>query len=226
MPDGRRLVLKTEAGGVLGALAMQNADGSGTAERLTEGTRIERASFALADGSGIIFADGTGPKLLRLVRERPVSRLLPLPEGGNGVLSPNARWMAYVALDAGTPYVSVSPYPDANASRLLATPGGGSQPIWARDGRTLFYMNLDGTLMSVAIDPRVPINVGRPVQVARTAYYGGPTLLSRTGTYDVASDGRQFLMIKEPDDASARRAQVVIVRNWHEELTRLVPLAR
>ena len=69
MPDGRRLVFKTEAGGVLGALAMQPADGSGTAERLTEGARIERASFALADGSGIIFSDGTGPKLLRLDRE-------------------------------------------------------------------------------------------------------------------------------------------------------------
>ena len=100
MPDGRRLVFKTEAGGVLGALAMQAADGSGTAERLTDGTRIERASFALADGSGIIFSDGTGPKLLRLDRDRSVSSVLPLSGrgGGDSELSPDERWMAYVAI--------------------------------------------------------------------------------------------------------------------------------
>ena len=100
MPDARRLVFRTEAGGVRGALAMQAADGSGTAERLTDSARIERASFALADGSGIIFSDGAGPKLLRLDGERRVERLLELSQGGgDGALSPDERWMAYVALD-------------------------------------------------------------------------------------------------------------------------------
>jgi hypothetical protein len=34
-------------------------------------------------------------------------------------------------------------------------------------------------------------------------------------------------MIKEPDDAdTARREQMVVVRNWREELKRLVPVAR
>jgi Tol biopolymer transport system component len=210
---------------VLGALAMQAADGSGTVERLTDGTRIERASFALADGSGIIFSDGTGPKLLRLDRDRPVSPLLPLiGRGGDSELSPDERWMAYVALDSGTPQVFVTPFPDVKASRTLVTPAGGSQPRWARDGRALFYTGLDGTLMSVAIDPKAPIKIAAPVQILTTAYYGGITVLSRTGTYDVASNGRRFLMLKDVDDASAiRRTQIVVVRNWIEELRRLVP---
>jgi serine/threonine protein kinase/Tol biopolymer transport system component len=226
MPDARRLVFRTEAGGVRGALAMQAADGSGTVERLTDGARAERASFALADGSGIIFSDGAGPKLLRLDGARRVTRLLDLSQGGgDGALSPDERWMAYVALDAGTPYVFVSPYPDANASRILVTPAGGSQPLWSRDGRTLFYTALDGGLMSVATNLRGPIKIASPVPILTSAYYGGLTVLSRSGTYDVASDGRRFLMIKEPTNV-ARLAQMVVVRNWSEELKRLVPVGR
>src|SRR5215469_1339859 len=228
MPDGRRLVFTTQAGGVLGALAMQAADGSGTAERLTGGARTERASFALADGSGIIFSDGAGPKLLRLDRDRTVSSLLTLVGRGAGAseLSPDERWMAYVVTDSDTPQIFMTPFPDVKASRTLVTPAGGSQPRWARDGRTLFYTGLDGTLMSVTIDPKAPIRIGRPVRVLTTAYYGGLTMLSRTGTYDVASDGR-FLMLKDVDDAKvARRTQIVVVRNWIEELKRLVPVGR
>jgi serine/threonine-protein kinase len=227
MPDGRRLVFKTEAGGVLGALAMQSADGSGTAERLTEGARIERASFALADSSGIIFSDGTGPKLLRLDHDRSVSSLLVLGGrgGGAGELSPDERWMAYVAIHSDTPQVFITPFPDVKASRTLVTPAGGSEPRWARDGRALFYTGLDGTLMSVTIDPKAPIKIGPPAQVLKTAYYGGITVLSRTGTYDVAPDGRRFLMLKDVDDANAaHRTQIVVVRHWIEELKRLVPV--
>jgi eukaryotic-like serine/threonine-protein kinase len=105
--------------------------------------------------------------------------------------------------------------------------GTGSQPRWARDGRALFYTGLDGTLMSVTIDPKAPIKIGRPVQVLKTAGYGGITVLARTGTYDVALDGRRFLMLKDVDDATAvRRTQIVVVRNWIEELRRLVPVQR
>ena len=186
MPDGRRLVFKTEAGGALGALAMQAADGSGTIERLTDGARIERASFALADGSGILFSDGTGPRLLRLNGERRVARCSTVARRRRRVLSPDGRWMAYVALDSGTPQVFVSPFPDVKASRTLVTPAGGSQPRWAADGRRLFYTGLDGTLMSVDHRPETEHQDRAAGPVLTTAYYGGITVLSRTGTYDVA----------------------------------------
>ena len=43
-------------------------------------------------------------------------------------------------------------------------------------------------------------------------------------TYDVSLDGRRFLMIKQA--GSGQRAtppQIIVVRNWFEELKRLVP---
>jgi len=91
----------------------------------------------------------------------------------------------------------------------------------------LFYTGLDGMLMSVTTELTAPIKVAPPVQVLTTVYYGGITLLSGSVTYDVAPDGRRFLMIKDADDANAvKRAQIVVVRNWREELKRLVPVQR
>ena len=73
--------------------------------------------------------------------------------------------------------------------------------------------------MSVTIDPKGPIKIGPPVQVLANVYYGGITALSRTGTYDVASDGRRFLMLKDVDDANAvRRTQIVVDRGLEAAL--------
>jgi hypothetical protein len=43
-------------------------------------------------------------------------------------------------------------------------------------------------------------------------------------TYDVAPDGRRFLLTQQRDDASQPPiTQVVLVQNWLEELKRLAP---
>ena len=46
-------------------------------------------------------------------------------------------------------------------------------------------------------------------------------------TYDVSHDGKQFLMIKPVtgNDGGPTLASLVVVQNWLEELTRLVPLS-
>ena len=73
MPDGRRLVFKTEAGGVLGALCHAGRRRQ-RHRRTPDGgrTRSSARRSLLADGSGILFSDGAGPKLLRLNRDRSV----------------------------------------------------------------------------------------------------------------------------------------------------------
>ena len=58
MPDGRRLVFTSQAGGALGSLFWQAADGTGVAERLTNGKLIQRASAVLADGTKVLFSEG------------------------------------------------------------------------------------------------------------------------------------------------------------------------
>jgi len=44
-----------------------------------------------------------------------------------------------------------------------------------------------------------------------------------TRQYDVAPDGQRFLMLKQSGEVTATPPQIVVVKNWFEELKRLVP---
>jgi hypothetical protein len=41
--------------------------------------------------------------------------------------------------------------------------------------------------------------------------------------YDIASDGKRFLMLKAGGDATGSPPQIVVVQHFDEELKRLVP---
>ena len=59
-----------------------------------------------------------------------------------------------------------------------------------------------------------------PVQLFRGDYLLGNR--SEHETFDVAPDGKRFLMVKNVDMANAPQASIVVVQNWFEELKRLV----
>jgi hypothetical protein len=40
-------------------------------------------------------------------------------------------------------------------------------------------------------------------------------------TYDVSTDGKRFLMVKQPANQAA--PQIVVVQNWTEDLKRMAP---
>ena len=63
---------------------------------------------------------------------------------------------------------------------------------------------------------------GLPSQVVKPGYFRELGLPQVSRHYDVAPDGRYFLVIKGEDGASLSQ-QLVIVQNWFEELKRLVP---
>ena len=228
MPDGRHVVYSSQANGALGSLFRQSADGSGAAERLTESRVIQRASDALPDGFGILFFDRDGIQLLALAPERRVRPLIRSTRGvGHGAVSPDGRWLAYVDRDAGTPQVFVSPFSMPDRERRIVSKDGGTQPRWSPDGREIFFIGVDGILMGAPVHGGGTLTIGMPKRVLHRPYYSGFGLIERPDTYDVAPDGR-FLMLKQqsrPEDGQ-QAATVVIVRNWLDELRRLVPVAR
>jgi hypothetical protein len=69
---------------------------------------------------------------------------------------------------------------------------------------------------------------GTPTKLFPNNFYVGRGMLSRGGTYDVSPDGQRFLMLKTVGDPEQRAeaATVVVVKNWGEELKRLVPTRR
>ena len=87
-------------------------------------------------------------------------------------------------------------------------------------GRELFYRN-GNKMIAVDVDAGATLHAGTPKVLFEGSYED----------YDVAPDGKQFLMIKSAgsgsgatDRQSRRARELHIVVNWFHELRRLVPL--
>jgi serine/threonine-protein kinase len=90
---------------------------------------------------------------------------------------------------------------------------GGTTPRWSGDGRELFYRNGD-KMMAVDVQTSPAFRAGTPKVLFQGNY---------VNSYDVAPDGKRFLMIKPPGAAQSPTDQVTLVLNWFEELRRRVP---
>ena len=221
-PDGRGLIFTSQAGGVLGALFRQAADGTGIAERLTDSPVIRRATGFVPDGSAVLLNDGADIMMLTLGgdhRVRPVVQTRQAERAG--VISPDGRWLAYAGLDSGTPQIFVRPFPNVDDARTQVSTAGGNEPLWARNGRELFYVALDGTVMSTVVSPGATWQSQSPMPVVDSRILGNVSVSLRT--FDVSLDGQRFLMIKNAPgaDSSVSSPQIVVVQNWLQEWRRL-----
>jgi hypothetical protein len=73
-------------------------------------------------------------------------------------------------------------------------PAGGRQPLWARNGKELFYVASEGALMSVPVATSATWNAGAPTKLIEADPTLWRGLVSATGM--MALDGRRFLMMK------------------------------
>jgi serine/threonine-protein kinase len=217
--DSRHLVYFSgrEGGGVF----WQPVDGPGGAERLTAGAP---PTGVTPDGKQVLFGPVGNQDVMMVALDgtRRVQSLLENPSvERNGVVSPNGRWLAYEELDReGQFEVYVRPFPNASAGQWKISTAGGTRPLWAPSGQELFYVAPDGGLMAVRSDPRVDKwSSGSPAKVLQGPYMTRG--LRDKATYDVSTDGKRFLMVKQPANQAA--PQIVVVQNWTEELKRLAP---
>jgi eukaryotic-like serine/threonine-protein kinase len=125
--------------------------------------------------------------------------------------SPNGEWLAYAANESGQDEVVIQSYPDPGRVRRQVSIGGGTEPMWTKQGRELVYLNGDTTL-SATVDPATG-ETGRPGTL-----FVGPYDRAGLGprSYDVTPDGRRFLMVRHSPEAEPR--QVSLVLDWFGEL--------
>src|SRR5262249_51291902 len=108
--------------------------------------------------------------------------------------------------------------------RLVST-SGGRMPLWAPNGKELFYESM-GTLMRVPLmTTGATIKAGTPVKLLGGGDFFGAAGQDVNRTYDVSPDGSRFLMIKEIGGADEPRApaRFILVQNWFTELQQRVP---
>ena len=123
--------------------------------------------------------------------------------------SPDGKWLTYNDVEPGrTVQIFAIPFPPTGQRYQLSV-AGGTQARWRRDGRELFYLAPDATVMSVQI-PDGDIRRASP-----------PTPLFRAGLEASASfdqmapsaDGQKFL-IRRPLEIGGDRAPVHVIVNF------------
>jgi Tol biopolymer transport system component len=126
---------------------------------------------------------------------------------GDARFSPDGRWIAYVSNESGAREISVRAVGSTQA-RFVISGGGGTQPVWRRDGGELFFVAPGGDLQSVAVDwadDGVP-RFGSPARVAVPAIGSG-----HWGTqYDVSPDGSRIYVLRRNADPAPREIRVIL----------------
>jgi Tol biopolymer transport system component len=95
-------------------------------------------------------------------------------------ISPDGRWLAYISTGSGLTDVYMRPFAASGSARRVSG-AGGTEPQWRRDGRELFYVAGDGTLMAVPVATDGAL--GRPAP-----------LFAAANGYQAAGDGQRFLV--------------------------------
>ena len=225
-PDGKRV---TYTVALLGqpprAIVWKPADNSGPEEVLATGdAHLHLKSWSpggdvLVASEGLALA-GSADIWTLLVKDKRALRPLaktPFAEAAPA-LSPDGRWMAYASNETGRFEVYAQAFPGPGGKWQISTDGG-SEPVWARSGRELFYRNGD-KMMAVTIDASgAALTAGKQTLLFQGRFSVAP---GADQWYDVSPDGKRFIMLKSADTARSTPA-ITIVQEWSTELTRIAP---
>jgi len=132
-------------------------------------------------------------------------------------ISPDSRWLAYVSDESGSDEVYVRPFPDVARAKWQVSLQGGTEPVWAHNGRELFYRSPAGDMVSAAFTTQPTFAVGHQSVLFKSANYLRD---DSHREYDVSPDDRRFLMVR-PRSTGAN-ANLVMVENWFTELVEKV----
>ena len=123
-------------------------------------------------------------------------------------ISPNGRSIAYVSEESGRPEVSVRAL-SGTPERIVASPDGGAQPVWRRDGSELFFVDMQGRLRSLPVGwsadrPTFGLPVALDVPLVGFGQWGTQ--------YDVSPDGSRIYMLQRNEDPPP--AEIHVVLGW------------
>ena len=121
-------------------------------------------------------------------------------------LSPDGQLIAYGENRTGRWEVFLASFPSFHYIQQISA-AGGVQPRWRGDGRELFFIDLQGKMMSVPVQRGLPPNIGVPRKLFDTGLVPDPTV----NQYAVTPDGLKFLVL-EPRKGFLENYSVIL--NW------------
>ena len=172
------------------------------------------------DGHGVVYQiDTTGADVeYREIEGTGSPRRVAALSGAETMarLSPDGRWVAFVTDESGSRQVVVQPFA-STGPRVQVSSSGGVEPVWARDGRRLFY-RAGGKLIEAAVStsPAFAVESRRVLFQDRFVRAVAPH-----ANFDVSPDGRAFLVLEGVEDQ-----RINVVLDWAEEIREKVRQTR
>ena len=215
-PDGKQVLYmgtnhpEQKSGG--GALWWQPSDGSGTAKVLQSHPRssVNEGVFT-PDGRILAYrlnGGGVNEDLwYRQLEGDTTSKPIAATKFTEWAprFSPDGRWVAYTSDQSGTTEVYVQAFPALGARYPVST-GGGHTPIWAPDGRHIYYVaNGQLSVATISTTPTFAVVARQPL-FEGSYDFGAPV----RANYDVAPDGQHLVLLKSTsaEGAAAGGAQL------------------
>ena len=139
----------------------------------------------------------------------------------DAVVSPDGRWLLYVSSQGDEHAAFVRSFPEPGPEVRISG-GAGSDPVWAPDGRAVYYRGLNNFM-------RRNVRLGETVELGEeTTLFSlaGTTWNTRMRMLDIHPDGDRFLFVTAGEAVEAELTSptyegigpFVVVVNWFEEL--------
>lgn len=221
-PDGSEVTFSAVRGAP--EVYTLSADGSGHEQLLSgegagyfpsswspDGTILAMTSFTGVRGSDVVLV--SPGQSVRSILDSRFNETAP-------AISPDGAWLAYCSDESGQWEVYATSFPEPG-QKLQVSVGGGTQPVWARDGLELFY-RAGSRLLSVNLEAGGELTAKSPVEVIHSMPHSLEATVPGTPLFDVAPDGR-FLVVRQAPLPAVTRLEVVL--DWFTELRRRAPLA-
>ncbi|MDE3128875.1 MAG: PD40 domain-containing protein, partial [Gemmatimonadota bacterium] len=212
-PDGTRVLFRSDRG-PRSAIWWQPVDASAPPSALQADPRAAYYEGIISsDGRTLVYQVDTSTADLyyRALRgdTTPHAAVSDAAQDFEGRLSPDGRWLAYQTDQSGTMQVVVQEFPGPGP-RIPISTDGGTEPVWSRDGRRLFYRG-SGQFVVVTVSTTPSFHVVSRANFMADRYVSAP---APHANYDVSPDGKRLLVLK----GDAQR--LVVVHDWWSEVRR------
>jgi Tol biopolymer transport system component len=230
-PDGSRIVFASDRDAGRLNLYQKNAGGAFAEQALPKSDHVQLPEDWSPDGRFVLFRDRdskTGSDLWVLpmtANGKPQPYLRSPFSEMQGRFSPNGRWVAYVSDESSRDQVYIQSFPDV-AKKYAVSTERGLQPRWRGDGRELFFLGQTqpGLMTSVEAVDVVESKDGLSIGAQRTLFQSAIRMSYRSrSSWEVAPDGRRFLIIESTQSDSVRAQPITVLVDWQDELKHRVP---
>jgi Tol biopolymer transport system component len=215
-PDGSFVAFNRNGAAGNFELYRKNVSGVQPEELLLQSNLDVAVADWTPDGESVLYQQND-PKtlvdllLLPLAGEKKPEPLVRSPFTDTlGRISPDGRWLAYQSNESGRPEVYVVQFPVARTRTQIST-AGGNAPHWRADGKELFFNTVPSAIMAVDIG----------VSSSGELQPGVPKKLfdmpGAQGRWDVAADGRRFLVNVADQSGLTNAPPLRVVLNWNRQ---------